>query len=166
MKKKEINTPPLANPKRSLDAVRAIAIRAIHVEDDPKEILKRFDETITCLIENKTEGQEGKVMSELADKAMNVVGLDNHYPIAETITRNRPLVIEFANQLAEEYQCKTQTEKSLVEVIAGSFGRILEYSKLFNNCFVLFYMLWVYKNLSQPFFIKFHLCSFLNVFLV
>jgi len=42
--------------------------------------------------------------------------------------------IEFSNQLQKEYDCQTPSEFALVEIIANSYARILDYSRAFNNC--------------------------------
>ncbi len=109
---------------------------------DPSHVAKQFD---TALVEyQNSTGKEKEKKYEQFEKiykeAVNIVGLNNHYPVAETLTNNRTLIIEFADQLVDEYRCQTASEKSLVHMIAGAYGRVLEYSKLLNNCQRLDYL--------------------------
>ncbi|MCX6781599.1 MAG: hypothetical protein NTW66_00525 [Candidatus Magasanikbacteria bacterium] len=104
---------------------------------DPKHILKKFDELLVASRAEKDEKKFKVLVAQIDDMqrdALAVLGLENHYPIVETITDNRPLIIELANQLTEEFGCLTASEKALVHLVAGAYGRIIEYSKLFNNC--------------------------------
>lgn len=116
--------------------VRNIIRNSLVSEIDPQKIVKDFYDLLADVnAQDKKSSQEarGKI-SKRSVEIINVVGLDTHYPIAETVTNNRTLIIEFANQLVSEYGCTTASEKSLVHVVAGAYGRVLEYSKLFNNC--------------------------------
>ena len=58
----------------------------------------------------------------------------NHIFLAETVSWNMQIwVAELASQLIKEYDCKTILEKSLCEIIANSYGRIISTSKLMNE---------------------------------
>lgn len=57
-------------------------------------------------------------------------GLDTHYLSGTTVSKlYRPLTLNFAIQLAKEYDCKRSDEKALVEVAVSAFGRIIEHSQ-------------------------------------
>ena len=84
--------------------------------------------------DNKKAKKGEKAFLESAEKSLLVLGLENHYALAETIcTRYRSLVIEIARQIEKEYDCKTPSEKVLAEMIAGAYGKIIEYSAYLNN---------------------------------
>jgi DNA-directed RNA polymerase beta' subunit len=54
--------------------------------------------------------------------------------MSEQVTsRYRPLVTQLARQLIEEYKCTTASEKGLVSMIAGAYGRWLELSSNFQS---------------------------------
>lgn len=124
------------NRKFNATDVKNIIRELLVSEVDPKNILRDFHElSISATAHDPKTSQEARdKINKLSANTINVVGLDTHYPIAETVTNNRTLIIEFANQLVSEYGCTTASEKSLVHVVAGAYGRVLEYSKLFNNC--------------------------------
>jgi hypothetical protein len=140
---KEMTAGPVQEPiiNKSPDEIMKVIMKIATLPDDPKAILQNLNNKIE---QYKKQGDLSpeilKGLTELAYKTMMMRGLDNHYPMAETITQNRPLIIEFATRLVEEYDCKTPTEKSLAQVAAGAYGRIVEYSRLFNNCQRLEYL--------------------------
>ncbi|PLX27559.1 hypothetical protein C0581_03365 [Candidatus Parcubacteria bacterium] len=105
-------------------------VKLLTSEITPDEVLKKLHEFLA--VRKNIKGKQ-KEFSELADKAIRVVGLDNHMIMAEIVTQNREFAIEFANQLIQEYDCKTPSEKSLAQMVAGSYCKYLEYSRLFNN---------------------------------
>lgn len=54
--------------------------------------------------------------------------------LVETVSGNlQSWVTELVTKLIEEYQCETSLEKSLCEIIANSYGRIISTSKLMNK---------------------------------
>lgn len=61
----------------------------------------------------------------------------NHVPLAETQQEwsLRTTVIELTNDLIQEYNCNTTLEKSLCEIIANSYWKIMSVSKKLNNQF-------------------------------
>jgi len=57
-----------------------------------------------------------------------------HTFLSETVSWNLKIwIAEMATQLIEEYDCKTILEKSLCEMIANSYWRIISTSKLMNE---------------------------------
>lgn len=48
--------------------------------------------------------------------------------------------MEFADDLIQEYDCKTVSERSLCEVVASSYFNILKASKAFQNMYSLEYL--------------------------
>ncbi|MDC1205324.1 hypothetical protein N8083_00555 [Candidatus Pacebacteria bacterium] len=71
---------------------------------------------------------------ELFFKSQHALGLDTHVPVAESVPyEHRYLITEFINRTEEEYQCETAIEKSLAEVIALSYIRIISISKTMSG---------------------------------
>lgn len=104
---------------------------------DPSEVLKEFDSLMSQ--HNEATGKQKKEIEEKISQkgyeALMLLGLDNHYLLAETVdARYRPSIIEAANNLVKEYDCKTPGEKMLAQVAAVSHARILANARWFNNC--------------------------------
>jgi hypothetical protein len=122
------------------EQMRSIILRSFKVDCDPDDIIKKIVQDLLPKFENIDPKQKkyASVEKELRDaltKGMIVLGLENHYPMAETVSEKyRPLVVELARELTIEYKCKTPTEKALVDIAVGAYGRILDYSSKLNNC--------------------------------
>ena len=119
----------------SPDELRKILIDSAGTSCDPKMILKKLGTTIAAWRDSESE-DEGITdeVNEIFRKAMPIVALDTHYLAAESVSdRYRSFMIQFANDITQEYGCKTPSEKALAQTIAMSYGRILELSSAFNN---------------------------------
>ena len=46
----------------------------------------------------------------------------------------RPMVIELFREIVKEYDCKTPSEKALVEVVVNSYAKTMVYSQKFLSC--------------------------------
>lgn len=58
----------------------------------------------------------------------------SHWNLANTVPEKiATSVVEVANNLIEEYHCETTLEKTLCEVIANSYGKILSISKRLDD---------------------------------
>ncbi len=123
--------------KNELKKVKKKLIHA-DIEFTPRHVLSDFD--IKLEKYEKSTGKQKikakKALLESLERAVFVVGLDNHFPLTEIISsdRNRGLMVDFADSLVEEYKCKTSYEKALVHLVVGSYAKYLEYSKFFNTC--------------------------------
>jgi len=118
--------------KEAMDFVK----EASHIDDDPEYIIKELTETfLPKLKSRKYDKKTEEKAVEVISKAVMMNGLDNHIPLAETVKeRYRPFIIKVSRQLTKEYNCKTTSEKMLVEVIVGAYARIFEYSQLLHTC--------------------------------
>ncbi len=126
--------------KEVIGIIREIAF----IKADPDLILKELGENILpTLYDGTVEEKEiaHKKLNEMVVDALILDELDNHYFLAETASEKyRPLAIDYARKLSKEYNCTTPSEKGLVELIAGSYIRYIEYSKAFNNAMRLDYL--------------------------
>lgn len=60
----------------------------------------------------------------------------NHIPLANTTNEElQTVIVELTNDLIEQYWCNTTLEKSICEVIANAYGKIMETSKKLNRQF-------------------------------
>lgn len=95
----------------------------------PDILLQEFAELMD--IESKRDGDQ---VYELFDKAQHALGLDTHTPVADSVpVEHRYLITEFIQRTEEEYQCKTGIEKSLAQVIALSYIRVICISKTMSG---------------------------------
>ena len=102
---------------------------------DPKIIIKELGEKLLPKFKaNKLSKKGNKRFEKIARKALMMYGIENHYPLAETINENyRPFIIEFSNQLIREYNCQNPSEMALVEVIANAYLKVIDGSRRLNN---------------------------------
>ncbi|EKD99967.1 MAG: hypothetical protein ACD_22C00127G0017 [uncultured bacterium] len=111
---------------------------------DPKILLEKIDTTMEAYHQAKNEEEKKTTLlafSQSTNDALYIYGLDNHYPVAETVTSKlQPLVIQMTNDLIAEYSCKTTSEKALAELIAGAYGRYLSYSNTLTGSFNVEYL--------------------------
>ena len=134
--KKSTDIPVLQETKKESDEEigRKFLNRYINVPCDPKILLQNLSKIIKeyDVAENK-KGLE-KQISEKANEALPVIALDTHYILARAVIEEmRPFAIEFANQLTVEYECKTPTEKALVETITAAYLRILQFTQVMTR---------------------------------
>lgn len=104
-------------------------------ECDPDRIFSKVAKEIDKLPEkDRIPDKINKVILKSADELVMAKGIGTLLGITETVgERYRPLVISVARQLTEEYKCETPSEKALVEVAAGAYVRIIEYSRRLHN---------------------------------
>lgn len=123
----------LVKPMTS-DEIRAFITTKSRITVDPVSIFEDISgEIIPKIKADKQPDEEGM---KLVKKALMTLGLENQYPLAEIACENyQGLIIEFARNLIKEYDCKSTSEKALVQVIAIAYIRILECSKRFNGSF-------------------------------
>ena len=80
--------------------------------------------------ENKENKQlEDKLWKQLK-KTYSFSNFENHYFLVDTVDdKFGPFIADFTNQIIAEYECKTATEKSLAQLIAGAFTNVMHYSQ-------------------------------------
>lgn len=108
---------------------------------DPKFILDHLAETIAKFREDTSNQELSTTLNEEAAKAVPIIALHTHYLAAEGVSqRYRGFIIQFTNELIQEYQCKAPSETALAEAVALSYARMLEFSKEFNNALRIDYL--------------------------
>lgn len=102
------------NPELLIEELK-VALKKISVDKGrvaPWTIIKELEKTTDILLE-----------VEMA------YGLENHFPLLQLVAkRYMPLVIEFAKQLTIEYDCKTPSERALVQITVIAYAKILEFT--------------------------------------
>lgn len=122
--------------KLTTEKVKDILNKVAYLDSNPTEILQKLsEELLPKIIAGKSTKEINEKTNKTFYKALMVYGLDTHYPIAETVSEKyRGLVVEFCHQLTQEYDCKTPSERALVQVIVNAYARMLEYSQELHNC--------------------------------
>ena len=108
----------------------------VSVDIEPNRIMQELREDLLPRIKaGKVSKKDRKKTNETVSKALIICGLDNHYPLAETVgERYRPLVVEFARELIQEYNCQTPSEKALAQVVENCQKiRIEHFLKSYRN---------------------------------
>lgn len=122
----------------TVDEVRNIIKEDIHLACDPDYVLKDATKKFNAWMDAPTDKEAGvikKDMMEVHDKALLVLGLETHYPLADMVSqRYRGLAIEVARQLEKEYDCKASSERLLAQTTAGIYIKIIEYSRQLMAC--------------------------------
>lgn len=121
--------------------LRARMIKSFVAQDNPSLILSKMDKMLNLYRDAPNEAEKDKLLKQLDklyEKAASATSLDNHFRLGASTTQElRPLVIDMCNQLIVEYDCKTVSEKTLAEIIAGAYVRILRYSTSLNNSYAI-----------------------------
>jgi hypothetical protein len=117
-------------------------IKEVQFGCDPRLLLKQASKAHAELMASP---QYEKKLADNLQKEMEAVvpmlTIDNHYLAAEVVgERYRSFLMHFANELVEEYQCQTPSEKSLAQHVASCYVRILELSKSVMNSTRLEYL--------------------------
>lgn len=120
-------------PEKIRDMVR----KDLQLTCDPEYILETTTKKVNAYLAASDEEAERikKDMLESHHGVLVSLGLETHYPLAEIVSKDiQPLVIAAARQIEKEYDCKTASEKIIVQTIAGAYGKIIDYSRQLNTC--------------------------------
>jgi hypothetical protein len=141
MKKKSIQKHTATDLEKLKSNTKDLLVKYAQVLSEPDNLLKDVDKKFKKMKESKFSDESQEEFRDVATKALPIVGLENHYQCSECIGEHyRPFVIQFARDLVQEYGCKTMSEKALAELAAASYGRVLEYSQVFNSCLRIEYL--------------------------
>jgi hypothetical protein len=118
--------------KKSPDEIRN-RIRELQTNYDPERILieanKEFDESPV-----KNQNTDPENSKDRAFKALTLHEFHHGVLLATVVPEQyRSFGIEFSRQLQKEHDCQTPSEKSLAEVTALNYIRILESQRKINN---------------------------------
>lgn len=134
MNEKEQANNKLLKQETSLTDIREFLKEHSMVDFAPEKILLDVRAA-----KEKTKNAKNKKEREIAEKEENaqfqktipLLNFEKHY-LPVHITNNQhhqTFIIDFSNQLIEEYKCQTPSEKSLVHMVAISYVRVLDYSQ-------------------------------------
>ena len=133
---------PAKSEKKSLakdytpEKIREMIRKDLHITSDPDYILETVTKKVNAYLAASDKEAEAmkKDMMESHSGVLDSMGLDTHYALATTVSeRHRSLVITVARQIEKEYNCKTASEKVLIQLIAGTYGKIIGYSSVMNS---------------------------------
>jgi len=117
----------LAKP-RTIEEIRK-SIRDSGTKFDSKHILKLADKELSGLKGPKEFGPDTNLY-----KATTLLEFDKGFLMMSVVPeRYRVFALEFSKNLQSEYQCKTQSEKSIAEVTSLNYVRVLEIQDRINS---------------------------------
>ena len=134
--------PAKSDEKKSLakgytpEEIREMVRKDLHITSDPDYILETVTQKVNAYLAASDKEAEAmkKDMLESHGGVLDSMGLDTHYALATTVSeKHRSLVITVARQIEKEYNCKTASEKVLIQLIAGTYGKIIGYSSVMNS---------------------------------
>ncbi|HEY9583832.1 MAG TPA: hypothetical protein VJI66_02620 [Candidatus Paceibacterota bacterium] len=115
-------------------------VNAIFYEDsDPQKIFQKLAEkVIPKLMDGNNEEKEWAKNQILgrSSEAIMTSGLVNHYQLTHTVNRQySSLIIEVAREIERNYNCTTVLEKTLAEIIAIAYMKVIDSSRMFIEQF-------------------------------
>jgi hypothetical protein len=123
--------------KYSSDEVKDRIIRGTLLDEDLQQVISQLGNDLfpKHFDGNKKEREESK--KETVEKtvmAMMALETETHVGITESFTnRYRGMVRQLCSQIIKEYQCNSNLEKTLVEIVVNSFVRTIDNSRRLNN---------------------------------
>ena len=100
--------------KPSLEAMRKQVLRGLAMPDDPK---RRVPEVYEKALSGADEEIDEK-FAEITEQVAFTLGFENDYTLTETVDyKYRGMAIELRRQIVKDFDCKTYTEKVLVDSI-------------------------------------------------
>jgi len=104
----------------------------VYLGFSPEELKKKTFESLSGLNDGK-EGCSKEDIRCLA-KAGLLFGLDTKAALMDAVSEEyRPLAIGFLQQLLEEYDCKSSSEKALAQILVNAFVRVIIYSHILGK---------------------------------
>ena len=99
---------------------------------DADENLKGFARKVLPKI-NKGEKLD-EIDNKLLREVSFILGVENGIPMMESVEeRYRGMMFNLRKELIKEYDCKTFSEKALVDVIVGAYSRNLSLSRMLTH---------------------------------
>lgn len=120
---------PTSTPSLSQEEMRSWLARGMAMIDDPRRLIPQ--------IYDQMKEHEGPVKDKdqgLIEKGLLALGFENDYSLIETIDEKyRPMAVELRRQLIKDFDCKTYSEKVLVDTVTSGYMRHLRSAKVYNN---------------------------------
>ena len=137
MSRKSIKKPVVEIVKpMTLDEVKDHLKKTMTVGDSPRDVFRKITEDILPELKSGKELNDKQML--ISRKAMMIMGLETNVPVAQqTSELYLGLLMEFTDNLMKEYDCQNASEKALAQVIAISYGKILEYGQQMRVCLSL-----------------------------
>lgn len=109
-------------------------------DTNPKNIYKRGDVIFKKIKESQEVTPEEK--TEISEIALSINTTTHHRLVVEAMrdNRDRTAITEYTDDLINEYECKTVSEKSLCEVIALSYFSLMKTSKTLSQIHTVEYL--------------------------
>jgi hypothetical protein len=109
-------------------------LRLNYYKDHPDEVYEKIWEFIS-----KWPGWSDEERLNLLENIKKVNNFtNNHIPLVETQSESviRTTIVELTNNIIDEYSCDTTAEKSLCEIVANSYWKVMQLSKKYTNVMI------------------------------
>lgn len=121
---------PAPTPSLSPDEKRSRMIKSLLTPDDPTQLIPQLYDQM-----KERDGQIKEKDRNIFEKGLLALGFENDYTLLETVDEKyRPMTIELRRQLIKDFDCKTYTEKVLVDSVVSGYMRHLRCARGLNNC--------------------------------
>jgi hypothetical protein len=142
MTKKAVTTPEEPQIPQQVVSPEKARQRLIDLphDTDPLGVIKKFAKALTDHNNNTGEAKDKAYgeMEKLYPLAVSATSLETHARIGDIGgDKLGPLAIELTRQLITQYKCDTVAEKTLAEVAAAAYIRVLRYSTALNRTYEL-----------------------------
>ncbi len=104
----------------------------------PELLLKELGEDLLPIHFDGTAKEKSKTREILTQKysqALMATEFDSNMALVYGVPEDyRPMAMQLFREFVEEYECKTSSEKAIVEVMVNSYSKIMVYSRKFLGC--------------------------------
>ncbi|MBD3362100.1 hypothetical protein GF362_00070 [Candidatus Dojkabacteria bacterium] len=99
------------------------------ISHDPKKALEKLLDLMNKYKEKGLTNKEKEKMTDLIRKHYRIYELDTHCLLSSSVDEiYKELSIKFARDITEEYNCRSPSEKALVQMVTSAYIRFLEYT--------------------------------------
>ncbi len=107
------------------EKVKKIIIETCFYDGHPKDVLRKCE----AILQEKATNIETQEKNKILNQALALTGLTSHFPVGQAVKDEfKPLAIEFTDNIIDEYNCSTPSEKALAQTISVSYTRIMALS--------------------------------------
>lgn len=136
-KQLEVNKQNPIQKKYTPEEARKMVLELAIPDGDLKDNLKYLGNSILPKLLHGNEKEKEEAVEKFNKRALGVMmtlETDTHVALMESFySQYRGLAKEFSNQLIKDYNCNTNAEKALAEIITNAYIRVIDNSRRLNN---------------------------------
>jgi hypothetical protein len=116
--------------KYTIQEAKNFILECAKTPADPDLVLKQFANDYMPLIYSNDDCKEEEITKKLTELSL-ALGLETGHALMESVTETHiGLALQMKRDLQEEFNCKTPSEKALVDLAVSSYLSKLHYTKL------------------------------------